>query len=144
MRALAVFLILILAAPALAQPLAPVADVGPDDRAAIQRVISDQIAAFRRDDGEAAFSFASPGIQRMFGNAETFMAMVRGGYQPVYRPRAFAFQDLVIIDGHLVQPVAVVGPDGQRVTALYHMERQPDGTWRISGCHLVEPEDGNA
>jgi hypothetical protein len=72
------------------------------------------------------------------------MAMVRGGYQPVYRPRAFAFRDLVIIDGHLVQRVAVVGPDGQRVSALYHMERQPDGTWRISGCHLVEPEDGNA
>jgi ketosteroid isomerase-like protein len=144
MRALAVFLILIVAAPALARPLAPVADVGPDDRAAIQRVISDQIAAFRRDDGEAAFALAAPGIQRMFGNPESFMAMVRGGYQPVYRPREFAFRELVIMDRHLVQMVAVVGPDGQRVSALYHMERQPDGTWRIAGCHLVEPEDENA
>ena len=144
MRALLVFLMLIVAAPASAQRATPAADVGSDDRAAIQQVIRDQIAAFGRDDGDAAFAFAAPGIQRMFGNAETFMAMVRGGYQPVYRPREFAFRTLVVIDGNLIQPVAIVGPDGRRVTALYHMERQPDGTWRIAGCHLVEPEDENA
>lgn len=144
MRALLVLLILIVAAPAAAQRATPAADVGTDDRIAIQKVISGQIAAFRRDDADAAFAFAAPGIQRMFGNAETFMSMVRGGYRPVYRPREFTFRELVVIDGHLVQPVAVVGPDGGRVTALYHMERQPDGSWRIAGCHLVEPEDENA
>ena len=89
-------------------------------------------------------AITSKEFNRMFGNAETFMAMVRGGYQPVYRPREFAFRTLVVIDGNLIQPVAIVGPDGRRVTALYHMERQPDGTWRIAGCHLVEPEDENA
>lgn len=143
MRALLFVLLVLFAVPVAAQRVVPAADVGPSDRSAIQKVISDQVAAFRRDDGDAAFSFASPGIQRLFGNAETFMSMVRGGYQPVYRPREFVFRDLVLMDGHLVQQVAVMGPDGRRVTALYHMEQQPDGSWRIAGCYLVEPQDEN-
>lgn len=144
MRVLLAFLILVVAGPALGQRFTPAAGVGAEDRAAIRQVIGDQIAAFRRDDGDAAFAFAAPGIQRMFGTAETFMSMVRGGYQPVYRPRSFAFAELVEIDGQLVQQVAVIGPDGGRVTALYPMEKQPDGSWRIAGCQLVEPADENA
>ena len=38
----------------------------------------------------------------------------------------------------------VVGPDGHAYMAYYTMERQPDGSWRISGCHLVELEDQSA
>jgi ketosteroid isomerase-like protein len=34
--------------------------------------------------------------------------------------------------------MTVVGPDGKSYTALYSMEKQPDGTWRISGCTLLE------
>lgn len=119
----------------------PATDIAAPDRAAIQRIISDQIAAFRRDDGEGAFGMASPGIQRLFGDAATFMGMVRGGYQPVYRPRAFEFRELVRLNEQLVQIVAVTGPDGRRVLALYPMEQQPDGSWRIAGCQLLEPDD---
>jgi hypothetical protein len=31
-----------------------------------------------------------------------------------------------------------VGPDGQAVIALYVMERQPDGSWRINGVYLLQ------
>lgn len=134
-----VALLIALAAPVAAQ--SPATDVAAADRAAIRRIIGEQIEAFRRDDGEAAFGFASPGIQRIFGDAATFMSMVRGGYQPVYRPREIAFRDLLRFDGQLVQVVAVVGPDGRRVVALYPMEQQPDGSWRIAGCQLLEPDD---
>jgi len=144
MRALLLLLLLAIAVPAGAQKPMPASEIGIADRAAIQKIISDQIAAFRRDDGDSAFGFAAPGIQRMFGNPENFMAMVRGGYQPVYRPRAFTFRDLVIVDENLIQVVAVTGPDGKRVTALYPMELQPDGSWRIAGCQLIEPEDESA
>ena len=61
--------------------------ISPADQAAIRSVIAAQIEAFRRDDSAAAFSFASPTIQRIFGTPDQFMAMVRSGYQPVYRPR---------------------------------------------------------
>ncbi len=110
------------------------------DRTAIVRIIRDQMAAFRRDDGAAAFSHAGPGIRRQFGSAEKFMRMVRTGYQPVYRPRRVEFLDLVNAEGRWVQRVGVVGPGGEEVTALYVMERQKESGWKIGGCVLVRPE----
>ena len=84
-------LLLGLAVPALAQDL----DLSPADRAAIRDIIQSQVEAFRRDDGDAAFGFASPSIRGMFGSSEIFMDMVRQGYQPVYRPRDFDFREIV-------------------------------------------------
>ena len=110
------------------------------DRAEIERVISMQIEAFRRHDGDTAFSFASPAIREMFGDTPHFMAMVRRGYQPVYRPRSFAFDGLVQMDGRIVQRVEVIGPDGTGALALYTMERELDGSWKIAGCELTESE----
>jgi ketosteroid isomerase-like protein len=127
-------------AAASAEPPQSATDIGAGDRGIIQRVISDQMAAFRRDDAAAAFGFAAPGIQDMFGTPERFLQMVRDGYQAVYRPSEVRFAELVRIDGKLTQLVHVVGPDGVPRTALYFMERQPDGSWRIGGCVLtVEP-----
>jgi hypothetical protein len=83
-----------------------------------------------------AFSYASPAIQSIFKDPETFMSMVRAGYQPVYRPREVEFRDLVPVEGRLTQRVLVVGPDGVPVVAQYVMQRQPDGSWRIDGCVL--------
>ncbi|MGE0725605.1 MAG: DUF4864 domain-containing protein [Alphaproteobacteria bacterium] len=133
MRWLVVALGLMLAPAALGQT--------PADRAAIEGVIRDQMAAFRRDDGAAAFAFAAPAIQAQFGTPAVFMEMVRTGYMAVYRPRSVEFRDLVTIDGQPVQRVLVVGPDGRAELAHYVMERQGDGAWRIAGCFLTRSED---
>ena len=113
------------------------AAVPAPDHAAIEGVISQQIEDFQHDDGAAAFAFASPELQRMFRDPDNFMGMVRSGYQPVYRPSSFSFGDLVETDGRIVQEVGVTGPDGVPRMALYTMEQQPDGSWRIAGCQLV-------
>ncbi len=126
------------AAPALAQ--APSNLPGPEKRA-IRSVIEAQINAFRSDDGERAFGYASPHIRGLFRTADNFMAMVRNGYQPVYRPRTVRFGDLVEDEGTLVQKVFVTAPDGTEVLALYVMERQGDGSWRVNGCMLATPDD---
>ena len=107
------------------------------EQQAIQQVITNQVDAFRSDDESRAFGYASPGIQFMFGNPQRFMAMVREGYRPVYHPRSMAFGDLLVVDGHLVQELAVIGPDGSPHLARYVMEHEADGTWRIDGCVLV-------
>jgi hypothetical protein len=117
--------------PAPAQSGAPT-----QDSAAFTAVIDGQIAAFARDDADAAFALASPDIRRTFMNAERFMQMVRSGFQPVYRPRAYSFGDPAMVEGVPVQPVQVIGPDGRSVVALYRMERQFDGSWRIAGVTL--------
>lgn len=118
--------------------------VSADDRAAIREVIQGQVDAFRRDDGNAAFGYASPAIRGMFGQPETFMDMVRQGYQPVYRPQIFEFREIVTLHGQITQKVHVVGPDGRPVTAYYPMTRLPDGSWRIGGCYLQAPDEHQA
>ena len=127
-----------LAAPVFAQ------DLSAADRAAIRDVIQGQVDAFRRDDGDGAFDFASPSIRGMFGTPDVFMDMVRQGYQPVYRPREFDFREIVTLHGQVTQKIHVVGPDGRPVTAFYPMMRLPDGTWRINGCYLQAPEEHQA
>jgi hypothetical protein len=128
----------------LALALPAQAQVSPADQTAIRDVIEGQVEAFRRDDGAAAFGYASPSIQGMFGTAETFMDMVRQGYRPVYRPQVFEFREIVTLQGMVTQKVHVIGPDGRPVTAFYPMTQQPDGSWRIEGCYLQAPEDHQA
>jgi Domain of unknown function (DUF4864) len=112
------------------------------DSAAIRTAISEQISAFKRNDGAAAFAFASPTIQRMFGSPAAFIDMVKSSYPPVYSPREVEFRKAVDLKTHIKQEVLVVGPDGQPHVAEYFMQRQPDGTWRIDGCMLVAaPKD---
>jgi hypothetical protein len=139
-------LALLILAFALGSAAAPAQQPGVSDadRNAIRDIIGRQVEAFRRDDGAAAFDLASPSIQRMFGSAEIFMDMVRQGYQPVYRPRAFDFREIVDLNGQPAQKVDVVGPDGRPVTAFYPMTRLPDGSWRIDGCFLQAPDEHQA
>jgi len=136
-------MLLCLALVALAAPVARAADppVGPADAAAIHGVVADQLAAFQRDDGESAFGYASPMIRDQFMTPDNFMRMVRTGYPPVYRPREVFFGPIVEMEGRIVQRVLLVGPDGQPVMALYIMQKQPDGTWRIDGCILTRSDE---
>ena len=118
--------------------------VSAADQAAIRDVIQGQVEAFRRDDGDAAFGYASPMIQGMFGEANIFMDMVRQGYRSVYRPQVFDFREIVDLHGQIAQKVHVVGPDGKPVTAVYPMTQLPDGSWRIDGCYLLAPDEHQA
>lgn len=114
------------------------------DAEAIRIVIEHQLQAFRADDGQEAFSYASPAIQSIFKTPDTFMSMVRAGYRPVYRPREVEFRDLVAVEGRWTQRILVVGPDGVPVIAQYVMEKQPDGSWRIDGCVFEQSTEDTA
>ncbi len=111
------------------------------DRVAIRCMIESQLQAFQNDDAEAAFEFASPGIQATFKTPDNFMQMVRTYYPAVYRPRSVVFDDIAIVNGDLGQPVLLLDPNGVPLRALYLMEQQPDGSWRINGCYLIPIEE---
>jgi len=126
-----------MAAPQLAQANGEPIQMPDVDRTAIRNVIEQQLQAFLRDDGTAAFSYATPSIQGIFQTPDNFMAMVRGGYGPVYRPQAVTFKDIISLNGAPAQRVIVVGPDGVPVMAVYPMQQMPDGHWLINGCFLL-------
>jgi len=104
---------------------------------AIKRVISQQLAALRAGDGVKAFGYATPGIQAQFGDARHFMAMVRSAYSPLLDARYDEFLEGAVIDGIIVQPLRLIGRDNTVLVALYTMERQKRGGWRISGCVIA-------
>ena len=109
-----------------------------DDVAAAQAIIRSQEQAIGRDDATAAYSYAAPALQGIFPDPETFMAMVRKSYAPVYRHRSFEFGEARAEDGRVAQRVHIIDADGVPWEALYTLELQPDGSLKITGCMLLK------
>lgn len=127
-RALFAFAFFTAACPALA---------GDAEVKSAQGAIEGQLKAFLAGDNEVAYSYAAPNVKRIFPTLDTFMSMVTSAYQPVYRPRNYAFgivQELST--SSIIQQVMIVGPDGKDYEAVYTLELQPDGKFRITGVSL--------
>jgi len=129
-RAFSLFLLL----PVMAGAQAPA--VSPADARAVRAVIEAQLDAFRHDDAARAFSYAAPGIRETFRTAENFMEMVRTQYAVVYRPSRVEFEEPLLFNGDLAQPVRFTDAEGRLWLAIYPMQRAPDGGWSINGCFL--------
>lgn len=110
--------------------------VNASDRQEIAKVILGQMAAFKAENGDAAFAFSAPNVREKFGSSETFMKMIRKDYEPVYNPRSVEFGALSISHVGPVQHVFVLDPNAVAFVALYLMERGEDGRWQIAGCIL--------
>jgi hypothetical protein len=82
-------------------------------------------------------SFAAPGIRAQFGTPDNFLRMVREGYAPLLEARHTQFLEGALIDGAAIQPLRLVLADNTVLVALYQMQQQQDGSWRIAGCVLA-------
>src|SRR6218665_2964797 len=120
--------------------LSPARAEEPVDTA--QGIIQSQITAFLNDDAKMAYSFASPTIRGKFPNEAAFFDMVKKGYAPVYRPGNFAFGRSKVEGDMVVQEVLISGTDGKDWTALYQLLKQPDGSYKINGVHMVRAAPG--
>ncbi|MDQ0393134.1 DUF4864 domain-containing protein [Labrys monachus] len=127
----------ILACLAFTSPLCAHAQ-SDEDQTQVRTIISRQIAAFEHDDSTAAYSFAAPVLRQAFPTPEDFMASVRSGYSPIYRPKSYSFDGFRTAEGKFIQGVEILGQDGTYWEALYTLVRQDDGTWKIAGCLLVK------
>ena len=106
------------------------------DRSAIRGAIESQLEAFKRDDAAGAFAHAAPNIKERFGTEDRFLSMVREAYKPVYRPRTYAMGNLEETHVGLTQYVQIQDAEGEEWTAVYTVDRQADGSWKITGCYL--------
>ncbi|MEO8675806.1 MAG: DUF4864 domain-containing protein [Casimicrobiaceae bacterium] len=104
---------------------------------AIKKVIADQRAALKTGDAAKAFAQASPGIRAQFESPEKFLAMVRTAYDALLAARYVEFLEGAVIEGNVIQPLRLIAPDNSVQVALYTMEKQKDGRWKISGCVLA-------
>jgi hypothetical protein len=104
----------------------------------VQGVIVAQLAAFAEDDADGAFQTATPSVREAIGSSGRFLAMVRGAYPMVYRPSSVTFHKPEEDDGSALQLVEITDSNAKSWLALFELERQPDASWRISGCAVAE------
>ena len=123
------YMLSIFALPALSQ--------GDLDRD-VEATIGAQIEALRADDFATAFTFASPGIQGIFGTSERFGAMVQQGYPMVWRPSEVRYLDLESRGGQLFQQVLIRDAAGALHLLEYQMVRV-DEAWCVNGVILLQP-----
>lgn len=102
----------------------------------VKSVISSQLEAFSTGDVDLAFSFASPMIQQLFRDPQTFGEMVRQGYPMVWRSDSLRCLDLVDAGSLVRQRVEIT--DKQGVPHLLEYELlQIDQSWKINGVRLL-------
>ena len=110
------------------------------DEEEIISVVSAQLQAFQDDDFEKAYSYASPTIKTIFSDYKKFRDMVVGQYKAVYRPQSVNIGSVSTEGGVPFLEVYLVDPDGIFVTAIYSMQRQENGSWKINGCFLSQAQ----
>jgi Domain of unknown function (DUF4864) len=109
-----------------------------DDVATAQGVIRAQEQAFSQHDAAEAYSYAAPTIKEIFPGADIFMSMVQNDYAAVYRHKSFEFGEGRAADGLIAQRVHIIDANGEAWEALYTLERQSDGSLKITGCTLLK------
>jgi Domain of unknown function (DUF4864) len=107
-----------------------------DDLETAQSIIRSQEQAIINDDSATAYSFAGPPITSMYRSAEVFMYMVQKGYAPIYRHKSFELGESKSLEDKISQEVHLIDADGVAWEALYMLERQTDGSWKIVSCVL--------
>jgi hypothetical protein len=65
------------------------------------------------------------------------MRMVRESYRALLDARYVEFLEGAVIAGDVVQPLRLVLPDGTVMVAIYGMQRETDGGWRIDACVIA-------
>jgi hypothetical protein len=109
------------------------------DADAIENVIGSQLEAFNDRDVDAAWSFASPLIKRLFGSPNNFGMMVKRGYPMVWDNADVRFLELSIEDGAPMQTIMLRDPDGNLHFLAYKMIETANG-WQIDGVQLLDPD----
>ena len=120
-------------------PVAFADDAGPNED--LQGVIRRQLDDFAKDDADDAFAQAAPNIQEKFRDAKTFLSMVKTAYPPVYRHHSVQFGEASRNGDEAHQSVTFVDVDNQVWNAVYLLNKQVDGKWRIVGCAVAQSDD---
>ncbi len=106
-----------------------------------QTAIDGQIRAFLADKDAEAYAFAAPNVRTFFPTVESFMGMVKSGYTPVHRPQDWDFGRVQETKaGSVMQEVLITDMTGKNWAALYTVEKQADGNWKITGVSLKKTD----
>ncbi len=105
---------------------------------AVTQVVQSQLSAFAEGDAEKAFSLATAATQSLAGTPGELMRVIKHRFAPIYRHRQALFSEPEIIGTHGLQVVQLIDHDNLVWIAIYQVEHEADGTWKVDGCQLFE------
>ena len=112
--------------------------ISRDDETAITEVVQSQLKAVAGNDADAVFALATADTRSRMGDSYKFLQLIKQQYAPIYRHQRAIFSAPEVIDGETVQIVRLTDSDNSVWLALYQMQQEADGNWKIAGCTLVE------
>lgn len=125
----------------LALPLGSAAaanEVSQEDQLAIKAVVESQLAALADDNADAAFALATADTRSRLRNSDTFLQIIKQQFTPIYRHQRALFSAPEVIAGRMVQIVRLTDTESSVWLAIYQMQKESDGQWKIAGCRLIE------
>lgn len=128
----AMVLLAALPPPAVSDP-----GLSAEDAEQVQRIVVAQIQALAENDAERMFETTTPAVREAIGSSGRFLAMMRGAYPMVYQPSAVTFHKVAAGPGGAWQLVEITDSEEQSWLGVFALERQPDKSWRISGCLMT-------
>lgn len=114
------------------------AELSESDSTAIQKIVRQQIDALANDDALSAFALASTDTRTRIGTPDDFLQLIKKEYDPVYRHRLALFSPPQMVNGKTYQLVRLTDLDSHVWIAVYLLDRDEVGDWKIEGCQLVE------
>lgn len=103
----------------------------------IEGTISSQLEAFKADDFDTAFTYATPTLQQMFQSPQNFQRMVTEGYPMVWRPAEVRYLEVRQRGDAMWQKVQITDAKGGIHILDYKME-QTDMGWRIGAVQILD------
>lgn len=103
----------------------------------IQKVIQNQLKAFKEEDYTAAYTYASRQIHRQL-SLERFERMVRSGYPQIARSERVSLGPVAFSDERRgTAQVTITGSDHTTIIAEYQMTLEEEA-WKIDGVIILE------
>jgi hypothetical protein len=116
-----------------AAPGDPDADGCADDLAALDAVITEQLAAFAADDWDAAWALTSRQFRAAGVDANGLREIVTSGYPEAADAEDHEVLGCALAGGQAQVLIEVTSADGETAGLVYLMTREEAG-WRVSGA----------
>lgn len=112
-----------------------------DDEENIQFVITKQIKAFKSNNFQLAYSFASNYIKKIFPSSKIFEQMIVKSYPMINNPKKFEFVSLRYHSGSLFQRVLFLDKNDKIYYFDYQMVKGLEDNWLINGVYRILIEE---
>lgn len=109
------------------------------DHDLIRELITNQLAAIKKRDAEAAFSTLSESMHGKFNDSKKFLAKMRFEYGPIYNHEAYTFlESHGTNDGDIIQKVRVQDRySGEKSLVIYRISIDLEGHYVIDSFTII-------